>query len=245
MLVEKLKKHRSLVVDSFRESMEFKAFTDLSYMFATEFAKIPGNNIKITLGHSEYGGVVGMSDQEVTHSDLPDHFSSARNAYFFSLVHQQQVALFESLFFDLVRILLVDRPERLSKKKQVDYETIICSETKEEIIWKLIDRELNEIKYKNVAEWFIYLNKIVGLPVIEDQNLEIIAEAKAARDILVHNAGIINNIYINKSGNAARFKIGQKIDITGDYTKDTWRHLVELLIIIIDSLIKKFEEKPA
>jgi len=111
VLVEELKKHRRLVVESFREAMEFKAFTDISYLFATKFVNIPGNNIKLILGHSQYGGAAGMSDQEVTSLDLPNHFSVAKNKYFFSLVHQQQVALFEGLFFDLIRILLLDRPE--------------------------------------------------------------------------------------------------------------------------------------
>lgn len=154
MLVEKLREHRGLIVQSFRDAMEFKAFTDLSYMFATNFVEIPGNNIRIILGHSQYGSAAGMLDQEVSSADLPNHLSVAKNRYFFSLVHQQQVSLFESLFFDLLRILFLDRPERLPKKRQIDYEAILGSQTKEEIIWKLIDRELNEIKYKNVSEWF-------------------------------------------------------------------------------------------
>lgn len=239
MLLEELRRHRLLIVDSFREAMEFKAFTDLSYMLATKFVEIPENERKMVLGHSMYGSVVGLSDQEVNFSDLPSHFSAAKNNYFFSLVHQQQVSLFEHLLFDLIRILLLDRPERLSKKKQIDYETIFISETKEDLLLKLIERELNEIKYKNVTDWFDYLNKMVSLPEIDAEDLAKIAEAKAARDILVHNAGIINQIYLNKSGSAARFLIDQKIDVSGEYTLSIWKLFVELLITITDSIIHK------
>jgi len=49
------------------------------------------------------------------------------------------------------------------------------------------------------------LYKIVSIPHVSKDELEQIAEAKASRDILVHNAGIINQIYIQKSGNASRF----------------------------------------
>ncbi|TAJ93212.1 MAG: hypothetical protein EPO31_03100 [Gammaproteobacteria bacterium] len=241
--MEELKNLKKTIIESFREAMEFKAFTDLSYLFATNFVQIPGSKIRIVLGHSQYGGAVGLSDQEVTSADLPNHFSTAKNNYFFSLIHQQQVSLFESLFFDVIRILLSDRPERLSKKKQIDYESIFSSDTKEEIIWKLIDRELNEIKYKNVVEWFDYLNKMVTLPEIDSQDIEKISEAKAARDILVHNSGIINQIYINKSGGSARFTIGQKIDVSGDYTRDIWQLFVELLVTIVDSIIRKCEQE--
>lgn len=241
MLVEHLKNHRILIVNSFREAMEFKAFTDLSYVFATEYVKTPIMSRKrIVLGHSDYGSSVGLIDQEVKISSLPKCFLDAKNMYFFSLVHQQQVALFEHLFFDLLRLIILDRPDRLSKKKQIDYETIFTSDSKEELIWKLIDRELNEIKYKNVAEWFDYLIKLVSLPEIQSKTIEKIAEAKAARDILVHSAGVVNQIYITKSGNAARFGIGQKIDVSGDYTRDTWQLFVEFLVNTTDQLIQRF-----
>lgn len=245
MLVDDLRSIKKIIIDSFRDAMEFKAFTDLSYVLATEFAQIPRNNRKFVLSHSKYGAAVGLSDQVIAISDMPNHFSTTKNKYFFSLIHQQQVSMFESLFFDIIRIILIDKPERLSKKKQIDYESILSSDTKEEIIVKLIDRELNEIKYKNVSNWLVYLDKLVTLTEVDAQKIEKIAEAKAARDILVHNAGIINQIYLNKSGGSARFSLNQEIDVSGNYTLDTWKILVEFLVYVVDSVILKFENKPA
>ena len=186
-----------------------------------------------------------MVDQEVNINDLPNYLDNAKQNYFFSLIHQQQVALFEHLFFDFIKILLLDRPERLSKKKQIDYGTIFEVSSKEELLIKLVDRELNEVKYKNVAEWFAYLDKLVGLPEFTKEELNKLAEAKACRDILVHNAGVANQIYIHKSGDAARFNEGQKIDVSGDYTKDTWSLLVRILIKTIDPVIEKAEKASA
>lgn len=243
MLIKELKEHRNLVIVSFRDAMEFKAFTDLSYILATKLVNKYERDLKIALQHSLYGSAAGMTDQLVTSVDLPTYFSTAKDKYFYSLVHQQQVSLFENLFFDLLRILLLDRPERLSKKKQIDYEVIFNSQTKEELIWKIVDRELNEIKYKNVTEWFEYITNTIGLPKISVEKIAKLAEAKATRDILVHNAGVVNQIYINKSGDAARFKSGEIIDVSGDYTRDIWILCVELLITIIDSLIQKFDVK--
>lgn len=245
MLVDELKQHKEKVVAEFREAMEFKAFTDLAYVFAKEFAGLPGNNRKLVLGHSQYASEVGMVDQEVNLNDLPSHLDNAKQNYFFSLIHQQQVALFEHLFFDLIKILILDRPERISKKKQIDYGTIFEVSSKEDLLAKLVDRELNEIKYKNVAEWFSYLDKLVGLPEFTKEELDKLSEAKACRDILVHNAGVANKIYIRKSGDAARFDEGQKIDVSGDYTKDTWSLLVKMLIKTIDPVIEKAEKTSA
>lgn len=241
MLVDELKQHKEKVLSEFRDAMEFKAFTDLAYMFAKEFSGLPENNRRLFLGHSQYASEVGMVDQEVNINDLPDYFDNAKENYFFSLIHQQQIALFEHLFFDLIKIFLLDRPERLSKKKQIDYGSIFEVSSKEELIAKLVDRELNEIKYKNVTEWFDYLDKLVGLPEFTKEELDKLAEAKACRDILVHNAGVANQIYIHKSGEAARFNEGQKMDVSGDYTRDTWSLLIEMLVKIIDPAIEKFE----
>jgi hypothetical protein len=244
MIVENLKKHREHIRTSFCEAMEFKAFTELAYLFATKYIDTtPGPPREVVLGYSDYASEIGMSDQNIPSSELPAYFASVKEKYFLSMVHQQQIALFEHLFFDLIRILLVDKPERLPKKKQIDYATILESDTKDAIVWRLIDKELNEIKYKNVSEWFTYLNSLVRFPNIPPVTLEKVAEAKATRDILVHNAGIVNKIYLEKSGRAARSNVGSMIDISSDYTKDVWQLLVGVLITLLDSLIEKFEEK--
>lgn len=241
MLVGELEQHKEKILNEFRGVMEFKAFTDLAYMFAKTSSELTDKNRKLVLGYSDYASEVGMVDQEVNVSDLPDYFDNVKQEYFFSLVHQQQVTLFEHHFFHLVRIFLLDRPERLSKKKQIDYATIFETTSKEELLIKLIDRELNEIKYRSVSEWFDYLDKLIGLPGITQDKLEKLAEAKACRDILVHNAGIANKIYIIKSGGAVRCGEGQIMDVSGDYTKDVWSLLVSILITVIDSVIEKCE----
>lgn len=222
--------------------MEFKVFTDLAYIFASEHVTTGHETTeKAVIAYSQFASEFGIPDQQTLISDLPAYFASAKEKYFLSMVHQQQIALFEHFFFDLIRVLLMDRPERMSKKKQIDYATILESDTKEDIIRMLIDRELNEIKYKNVSEWFIYLNQLVKLPDIPPDTLEKVAEAKATRDILVHNAGIVNKIYLEKSGQAARFSVGNMIDVSPHYTRDVWHLLVGVLIKTSDSLIEKFE----
>ena len=64
--------------------------------------------------------------------------------------------------------------------------------------WQLAptDRELNELKYDRPMAWFDYLNRIVklGCPTVEE--IERFAEMKAARDLLIHNSGIVNFRYV-------------------------------------------------
>lgn len=240
MIDEKLKLHRESIISSFKNIMEFKAFTQLAYSLASQFATLEGiSDRPLILGHSSYASEVGMTDESLIMSQLPNKFKTSQETHFMSLVHQQQVALFEHLFFDLIKIILIDRPERISKKKQIDYATIFDAESKDQLVEKLVDREINEIKYKSVNEWFIYLGKLVNLNSLPEDTILSISEAKASRDILVHNAGIANSIYVNKSGSAARHSDGELIGVSGDYTKDTWSLFVTTIVGITDELIEK------
>ncbi|MCD1586965.1 hypothetical protein K7H09_13170 [Halomonas sp. IOP_14] len=58
MLVDKLKQHKEKVLAEFREAMEFKAFTDLAYVFAKKFSGLPENNRRLVLGHTQYASEV-------------------------------------------------------------------------------------------------------------------------------------------------------------------------------------------
>jgi len=239
LLIETLQNHRTKIIESFREAMEFKAYTDLAFNLAGDFSQQPTMNHRFILGHSSYGSHLGLEDTEVVVSNLPTIFSPIKGDYLLSFVHQNQVSLFEHLFFDLLKIVITNQPQSLSGKKQIDYATIFQAESKEELVCKLIEREINEIKYKNVGEWFNYLYKIVSIPQFSKEEMDKIAEAKASRDILVHNAGIINQIYVQKSGSASRFSDGEKIDISGGYTRDVWELLSKVLLIITDAVIEK------
>lgn len=219
--------------------MEFKAFTSLAYQFAFAHAETLPRNGKFILSYSNFAHSIGLSDKEVNASELAVLFGEARDNHFLSLVHQHQVALFEHLFFDMLRLLLSDQPLRLPGKRQIEYSVIVAAKTKDEVICTLIERELNEIKYKSVGEWFAYLERLVSKCKFSDADLGKIAEAKATRDLLVHNAGIANKIYLQKAGQFARYKVGEEVGVDGDYTLDMWQLLSSVLITAIDCLIQQ------
>jgi len=58
-------------------------------------------------------------------------------------------------------------------------------------------------------------------------------ESKATRDLIVHNSGIINKIYLEKAGTVARGKSGEKIVIDKKYFEST--------CVLIKSLVGKIE----
>ena len=66
-----------------------------------------------------------------------------------------------------------------------------------------------------------------------------IAEAKASRDVLVHNRGVASKTYESKAGKLARYKDGQRIDIPEYYHRQTWELLRKVVMDISNAAIAK------
>jgi hypothetical protein len=158
-------------------------------------------------------------------SDLIKILTSAGNTDFNFSIHTYIVAQVEAFFSDLIRgVLRIDkrklrtRIQGIDHTKKVDVDLILSSESIEEVIEDLIDKELIGIFYASPEKQFQYLQRIVGVDV--DESIEYLfskwKEYKAARDLIVHNHGVINDIYISKSGEHARGVVGDSVVITGE-----------------------------
>ena len=70
--------------------------------------------------------------------------------------------------------------------------------------------------------WFKYLNDRDKLGCPTDDQIELLTEIKASRDIQAHNRGIVSETYIQKAGRHARYKVGQRLKIPEPYLRETW-----------------------
>ena len=57
----------------------------------------------------------------------------------------------------------------------------------------------------------------------DDGEIDALAEIKATRDILEHNAGVVNEIYWRKAGKRARFAVGEHVELDDAYHLESWR----------------------
>ena len=69
-----------------------------------------------------------------------------------------------------------------------------------------------------------------------------IAEAKASRDVLVHNRGVANISYESKAGNLARYKAGQRIEISEHYHRETWDLIRKVIADVSGAAIAKVRQ---
>jgi len=215
-------------IENLNNIYEFKANTVFSYQFTEESIK----GKKVTL-------INPITNKTITENELIQELESYKNNYLVTLSFQHTINIFESWFFDLIKIILLNNPHRLNKKKKVDVELILNNNLYENIVEEIVNSEINEIKYKKPSEWFNYLNKFFNLNYPTKDEILIISEIKASRDILVHNQGIVNSIYLEKAGNISRFKENELLEITNDYFNESWQIIKEVVIGISDKIIRK------
>lgn len=141
--------------------------------------------------------------------------------YLMSSTFQHFVSLFEDFFFELLRFWLAAFPASLSKK-QVEIGAVLKAPDKSAIVLTVVDRELNDLKYERLADWFAYLERLTNLGCPTADEIEKLAEIKASRDILVHNNGITNGTYVSKAGTRARYQDGEKLEIPEQYHRASW-----------------------
>lgn len=151
---------------------------------------------------------------------------------------QQFVCLFEDFLFGLLRRWLLAHPHKLGKK-QIPVSVVFEAATLEEVKLAAIDRDLNELAYKKVREWFEYLDSLVRLGVPTEEAISQLAEMKATRDIFIHNRGVANAIYEEKAGVRKRFAAGEKMDVPEGYHRATWQLIKAVVREVSDAAIEK------
>lgn len=155
-----------------------------------------------------------------------------------SSTFQHFVSLFERFVFDFVRVWLTEYPKSLSGK-QVKFGTVIEATDKGEIVAAVVQKQVLEISYERVGDWFAYLEKIAQLGCPNQDQIERLAEIKASRDVLVHNNGIANSTYVAKSMGRARFAEGENLELPEQYHRDSWQLLKQVVADVANSGINK------
>jgi hypothetical protein len=149
---------------------------------------------------------------------------------------QQFIVIFELFFFDFLRLWLLAYPRSLMGKK-VDFKVVLDAPDKDAITLEVVNKELNEVLYERPTGWFTYLNEKVKLGCPTGDEISRIAEAKASRDVLVHNRGIAGKTYVSKAANLARYQGGERIEISEPYHRETWELIRKVVTDITDAAI--------
>lgn len=152
------------------------------------------------------------------------------------------VALFDAYLLDVFCAVLTHRPETLkSSKKQLSYDRIVDLQASSAIIPYLAQREMNEVGYKTIVEQAEYYESKFNIKIADSGvALDDLAEIRATRNLLVHNNGIVNPIYLESVHNS-KYKPGERVVIDLDYWNSSYERLKQVSEFIRDAILNKFQ----
>lgn len=150
----------------------------------------------------------------------------------------QFLAVFESFLVDLIRHWLVAFPQNLGNKT-LEFREVLKALDIGSLTIEVVHRELSGLMYLRPREWFEDLNRKVNLGCPSSDEIEQFAEAKASRDVIVHNRRIVNRTYLLKAGSLARHAEGERIEIPEDYHRRTWDLLRKLAVDLFAAAVAR------
>ena len=173
-----------------------------------------------------------------THDDLAGKARGYMTEQLTEATFEQFISIFENFLFDILRLWLTAHPQSLGGKQLIFREILETADT-DGVTQLVINRELIALSYERPADWFKYLDEKVKLGCPTKDEIGRIAEAKASRDLLVHNRGVANKAYESKAGSLARYKDSQRIDIPEHYHRETWELLRKVVTDVSAAAIAK------
>lgn len=157
------------------------------------------------------------------------------------VVIYQVISDFEAFFFDFLELIVRNNPHALSQQRHVTVSDVLNNSDMDHLLKYIIQKELHELQYKNVYDWFTYLQKLIHLKSIGSEDVGRIAELKATRDAFAHNEGIANDIYISKAGDRARAEAGQRLTLSRPYLYDSADFLKRLVSDLTEAACSRLE----
>jgi hypothetical protein len=143
-----------------------------------------------------------------------------------TLIHL--VTLVETMLGDVVRLVVVRYPQKLSGKRNLPIQAVLESTSLEEVHLRATDALLNELTYKSPADFAEAIQPLLSINLLECPAFHKYVEVKATRDIFVHNSGISNDVYIRKAGSHVRAKAGTLLPADIDYFLESYENCLQV-----------------
>ena len=129
------------------------------------------------------------------------------------------VNAFQRYFSGLVQSVALKRPETISSSSHIKIEDVMRFSSHKKLIEFLVDRKVNELAYGGLQDMERFFVERLGISMFESETerslLKLFIEA---RNINVHNGGIVNSIFANRVGAVTGFSytIGTRFHVDFD-----------------------------
>jgi len=150
------------------------------------------------------------------------------------------VALTEGYLADMLVMILRAFPQKLSSpEKKIDLQLVLQASNLDELLGKIVSNQIHATFYDSPVKYFKYIEHTLSIS-IPKRRKAAYAEVKATRDIYVHNGGIANEFYIQKSGDLARAEDGEPLPLDEDYFSSAITCMKGIVQSVYTGLLKKY-----
>jgi hypothetical protein len=140
----------------------------------------------------------------------------------------QLVITVESMLNDVLSLVVRKYPNKIGPKRTIKSSVVLSSTSIEELYLKTIDALVNELSYKSPREFACEFEQLVSVKLLECPAFHRYIEVKATRDIYIHNGGVVNEVYLNKSGTHAREHIGKYLPVNIIYFLESFEACLQI-----------------
>jgi len=159
------------------------------------------------------------------------------------------VSRFEAFLSSVVRMILIEYPHRLSASvgdivavKSVPLQLLLDSPSRDDAICRLADSHLFGVFLAGPREYMSYVCDLTGCqasPALIDKYCEV----KATRDVVVHNGGIVNQVYVKKAGKLARALVGESLVVDSEYFEASLATLNQISQLVRKGVVATFARR--
>lgn len=123
--------------------------------------------------------------------------------------------------------------------RKVSLEQVLEARDMNELISRLIEGRLVSVFYASPQEYFGYIEHVLGFELPEDAKAQYV-ETKATRDILIHNSGIVNELYVRKAGPKARASEGKPVPLDDQYLSESIRCMKRVVACVYSGCLENY-----
>ncbi len=138
---------------------------------------------------------------------------------------------FEEAISSIYRFLIEAYPQAYLSDKSINYTELISLESNIDVIMeRFVSREIEDFMRLPISEWFkSFKTKHRVTFCFEGEEFEQFKEVYHRRNLVVHNQGKVNDIYINNTGNKD-IDIGTKLTTDDEYLRDAFIKTRKILV---------------
>ncbi len=180
-----------------------------------------------------------------TDAELKAIYSHYISTALFEAFLIRSLSQFESFLSDVLFDFLTRYPLRITQRVQgvpgcpdIPAREVVALPNKDSVLQWVFDEHLSNVFRQRPSVYMAYIVRLIG--VREDPSFRDYYEVAATRDLVVHNAGIVNALYLDKAGAKARGKLGKRLIVDRVYYYEALAGMKKVAGAIKRDVEKKF-----